>query len=153
MVCEVNVVSLAQKARGKQAQVSAPSLPPPSRDFFCTPACLPSSHSRAGCLCLSFLTTPAVLCCAVLWCAVLQRINRKAMSSLLQSTLEAVIDVDKFPKASVDVNVLVLQVGVCVWGQGRNQVRQPNRLARFQSPPVAVDTVGWGHVCPPVRLV
>jgi ribonuclease PH len=32
------------------------------------------------------------------------------MSSLLQSTLEAVVDVDKFPKASVDVNVLVLQV-------------------------------------------
>ena len=35
------------------------------------------------------------------------------MSSMLQSTLEAVVDVDKFPKASVDVNVLVLQVG---WG-------------------------------------
>lgn len=32
------------------------------------------------------------------------------MSSLLQSTLEAVVDVDKFPKAAVDVNVLVLQV-------------------------------------------
>jgi ribonuclease PH len=40
----------------------------------------------------------------------MQRVNRKAMSSLLQSTLEAVVDVDKFPKASVDVNVLVLQV-------------------------------------------
>lgn len=40
----------------------------------------------------------------------LQRVNRKAMSSLLQSTLEAVVDVDKFPKAAVDVNVLVLQV-------------------------------------------
>jgi hypothetical protein len=39
-----------------------------------------------------------------------QRVNRKAMSSMLQSTLEAVVDVDKFPKASVDVNVLVLQV-------------------------------------------
>jgi ribonuclease PH len=36
------------------------------------------------------------------------------MSSLLQSTLEAVIDVDKFPKASVDINVLVLQVCGCV---------------------------------------
>jgi hypothetical protein len=41
---------------------------------------------------------------------VMQRVSRKAMSSLLQSTLEAVVDVDKFPKASVDVNVLVLQV-------------------------------------------
>lgn len=57
LVCEVNYISLAQKARGKQAQ----------------------------------------------------RVNRKAMSSLLQSTLEAVVDVDKFPKAAVDVNVLVLQ--------------------------------------------
>lgn len=54
------------------------------------------------------------MCCAVLFgvlCAVVQRVNRKAMSSLLQSTLEAVVDVGKFPKASVDVNVLVLQVG------------------------------------------
>jgi hypothetical protein len=50
------------------------------------------------------------LCGAVLRCACVQRVNRKAMSSLLQSTLEAVVDVDKFPKASVDVNVLVLQV-------------------------------------------
>lgn len=53
----------------------------------------------------------AVLCYGMLLCAVLQRVNRKAMSSLLQSTLEAVVDIDKFPKASVDVNVLVLQVG------------------------------------------
>jgi ribonuclease PH len=42
---------------------------------------------------------------------------------MLQSTLEAVVDVDKFPKASVDVNVLVLQVGwggdatINCWGQ------------------------------------
>ena len=52
----------------------------------------------------------AALCCVVLFVMVLQRVNRKAMSSLLQSTLEAVVDVDKFPKAAVDVNVLVLQV-------------------------------------------
>lgn len=59
---------------------------------------------------------PCVLtkCCVVLCCVApccMQRVSRKAMSSLLQSTLEAVVDVDKFPKASVDVNVLVLQVG------------------------------------------
>jgi hypothetical protein len=39
-----------------------------------------------------------------------QRVNRKTMSALLASTLEAVVDVDKFPKAVVDVFVMVLQV-------------------------------------------
>lgn len=85
-------------------------------------ASLSSRWSSGGNLCLGVLCLShpllcfAVLCCAVLFfCPPTQRVNRKAMSSLLQSTLEAVVDVDKFPKAAVDVNVLVLQVST----QGR----------------------------------
>eukprot|EP00775_Hariotina_reticulata_P001761 gene1761-2101_t len=40
-----------------------------------------------------------------------QRINCKEQSAMLQTSLEAVVDVDKFPKAVVDVFVMVLQAG------------------------------------------
>eukprot|EP00878_Enallax_costatus_P006349 GHUV01006657.1.p1 GENE.GHUV01006657.1~~GHUV01006657.1.p1 ORF type:complete len:259 (+),score=72.04 GHUV01006657.1:372-1148(+) len=55
--CEINVTSMAQKVRGKQAQ----------------------------------------------------RINRKELSSSLSCALEGIVDVNKFPKAVVDVYVMVLQ--------------------------------------------
>lgn len=55
--CEINVTSMAQKVRGRQAQ----------------------------------------------------RINRKELSSSLTCALEGIVDVDKFPKAVVDVYVVVLQ--------------------------------------------
>jgi ribonuclease PH len=44
----------------------------------------------------------------------LQRISRKELSAQLTTTLQGVVDLDRFPKAVVDVAVLVLQVRWCV---------------------------------------
>jgi hypothetical protein len=41
----------------------------------------------------------------------LQRIIRKELSAQLTTTLQGVVDLDRFPKAVVEVAVLVLQVG------------------------------------------
>jgi ribonuclease PH len=40
----------------------------------------------------------------------MQRISRKELSAQLTTTLQGVVDLDRFPKAVVDVAVLVLQV-------------------------------------------
>jgi hypothetical protein len=44
------------------------------------------------------------------WFLARQRINRKELSAQLTTTLQGVVDLDRFPKAVVDVAVLVLQV-------------------------------------------